>query len=77
MKHISPLLPRFHQRYPDITLEVIAANRYVDLLDSDIDLAIRTREFEPDANIAVRRLATTRRILAAATAASAHWTSIA
>lgn len=66
MKHISPLLPRFHQRYPEVRLEVIAANRYMDLLDSDIDLAIRTREFEPDANIAVRRLATTRRILAAA-----------
>ena len=65
MKHISPLLPRFHRLYPDITLEVVAANRYVDLLDSGIDVAIRTREFEPDSNIAVRRLAATRRILAA------------
>ncbi|WP_181459075.1 LysR family transcriptional regulator [Herbaspirillum rubrisubalbicans] len=66
MKHISPLLPRFHRLYPDITLDVVAANRYVDLLDSGIDVAIRTREFEPDSNIAVRRLASTRRILAAA-----------
>ncbi len=66
MKHISPILPRFHQLYPDITLDLVAANRYVDLLDSGIDIAIRTREFEPDSNIAVRRLAATRRILAAA-----------
>ena len=65
MKHISPILPRFHKLYPDITLDLMAANRYVDLLDSGIDIAIRTREFEPDSNVAVRRLAATRRILAA------------
>lgn len=66
MKHISPILPRFHRLYPQISLDVVAANRYVDLLDSGLDVAIRTREFEPDSNIAVRRLAATRRILAAA-----------
>jgi DNA-binding transcriptional LysR family regulator len=55
MKHISPILPRF-QALSDITLDLMAANRYVDLLDSGIDIAIRTREFEPDSNVAVRRL---------------------
>lgn len=65
MKHIAPLLPEFNRRYPDVELEIIAANRYFDLLDSGIDLAIRTREYESDSNITVRRLASTRRILAA------------
>lgn len=65
MKHIAPLLPEFTRRYPDIELEVMAANRYFDLLDSGIDLAIRTREFESDSNITVRKLAATKRILAA------------
>ena len=42
-----------------------AANRYLDIIDNNIDVAIRTREMEPDSNITIRRLAETRRILAA------------
>jgi DNA-binding transcriptional LysR family regulator len=37
-------------------------------MDSDIDLAIRTREFEADSSITIRKLAETRRILAASPA---------
>jgi DNA-binding transcriptional LysR family regulator len=65
MIHIAPRLPEFTERYPDLRVEIVAANRYYDLLDSGIDVAIRTREFEADSNITVRRLAETRRILAA------------
>lgn len=65
MMHIAPRLPEFTGRYPDLRVEIVAANRYYDLLDSGIDVAIRTREFEADSNITVRRLAETRRILAA------------
>ncbi|MFO1288906.1 MAG: LysR family transcriptional regulator [Rubrivivax sp.] len=65
MIHIAPHLPEFTERYPDLRVEIVAANRYYDLLDSGIDVAIRTREFEADSNITVRRLAETRRILAA------------
>ncbi|MBK4738478.1 LysR family transcriptional regulator [Noviherbaspirillum pedocola] len=68
MRHIAPLLPEFNRRYPDLTLEIVAANRYFDLLDSGIDLAIRTREYESDSDITVRKLASTRRILAASPA---------
>lgn len=65
MKHIAPLLPEFNRRYPDVDLEIVAANRYFDLLDSGIDLAIRTREYESDSNITVRKLASMKRVLAA------------
>jgi DNA-binding transcriptional LysR family regulator len=65
MLHISPLLTEFCKRYPKIKVKVVGANRYYDIMDSDIDLAIRTREFEPDSNISIRRLAETRRVLAA------------
>ncbi|PWK34339.1 LysR family transcriptional regulator [Cupriavidus plantarum] len=65
MIHIAPLLPEFTARYPKVSVNIIAANRYYDIMDSGIDLAIRTREFEPDSNLTVRRLAQTRRILAA------------
>jgi molybdate transport repressor ModE-like protein len=65
MQHIAPLLPEYTRRYPNVTVQVEAANRYLDLIDNNIDVAIRTREFEPDSNITIRRLAETRRILAA------------
>ena len=65
MQHIAPLLPEYSRRYPNVTVHVETANRYPDILDANIDVAIRTREFEPDSNITIRRLAGTRRILAA------------
>lgn len=63
--HIEPLLPDFTARFPEVSVEVVSANRYYDIIDNNIDLAIRTREFEADSNITIRRLATTRRVLAA------------
>jgi DNA-binding transcriptional LysR family regulator len=68
MKFIVPMLPRFAELYPDIDIELVSANRYFDLIESGIDVAIRTREYEPDNNITVRKLAGTRRILAASPA---------
>lgn len=62
---IAPLLPEFTRRYPRLDVSITAANRYFDLIDSGIDLAIRTREHEADSGLVVRRLAQTRRILAA------------
>lgn len=63
--YIAPLIAKFNQLYPKIKINIIGANRYYDILDSNIDLAIRTKEFEPDSNITIRKLATTKRILAA------------
>jgi DNA-binding transcriptional LysR family regulator len=65
MHHVAPLLREYTRRYPNVTVHVEAANRYFDLIDNNIDVAIRTREFEPDSNVTIRRLAETRRILAA------------
>jgi DNA-binding transcriptional LysR family regulator len=63
--HIEPLLPAFMARYPDITVDVVAANRYLDIIDNSVDVAIRTRQFEADRGITIRKLAETRRVLAA------------
>jgi DNA-binding transcriptional LysR family regulator len=63
--HVAPLLSGYTAAYPQVTVHVETANRYLDLIDNNIDVAIRTREFEPDSNITIRRLAKTRRILAA------------
>jgi len=66
--HIAPLIPGFISRYPRIKVKLLGENRYFDILNSDVDMAIRTREFEPDSNITIRRLAESRRVLAAAPA---------
>jgi DNA-binding transcriptional LysR family regulator len=65
MMYIAPLIPEFRRRYPRIEVKIVGENRYYDIIDSGIDLAIRTREFEADSNITVRKLAETRRVLAA------------
>ncbi len=65
MQMIAPRLPRYHLRYPQVRVHVETANRYLDIIDNGIDVAIRTREYEPDSAITIRRLAETRRILAA------------
>lgn len=66
--HIEPMLPEFTERYPDITIDIVAANRYLDIIDNSVDVAIRTRQFEADSAITIRKLAETNRILAASPA---------
>lgn len=66
--HIEPMLPEFTACYPDITIDVVAANRYLNIIDNSVDVAIRTRQFEADNAITIRKLAETRRILAASPA---------
>ena len=65
MMHIAPWLPEFSLHYPELSVQIVAANRYPDFIEAGIDVAIRTREHEGDSGITVRRLAETRRILAA------------
>jgi DNA-binding transcriptional LysR family regulator len=62
---VAPLLTEFNERYPDLRVEIVVSNRYTDLLESGIDVAIRNREYENDSAITVRRLAETKRVLAA------------
>jgi DNA-binding transcriptional LysR family regulator len=65
MRHVAPVLREFTTRYPNLRVHVETANRYMDIIDNNMDVAIRTREFEPDSNITIRRLAETRRLMAA------------
>ena len=62
---IAPLLPELAERYPDLRVEIVTSNRYPDLLENGIVVAVRNREFENDSAITVRRLAETKRVLAA------------
>jgi DNA-binding transcriptional LysR family regulator len=63
--HLMPVVNQFRQRYPKVTVEIVSSNRYYDIVENGLDLAIRTRRVEADSSITIRRLAETRRLLAA------------
>jgi DNA-binding transcriptional LysR family regulator len=65
MLAIAPVLPAFRALYPRLNVQITTANRYLDFIEAGIDVAIRTREQEPDSSIIVRRLGATPRLLAA------------
>ncbi|PDT03238.1 LysR family transcriptional regulator [Rhizobium chutanense] len=63
---IAPVLQEFRALYPRLNVQIVTANRYLDFIEAGIDVAIRTREHEPDSGIIVRKLGSTPRLLAAA-----------
>ncbi|MCW5257252.1 LysR family transcriptional regulator [Verminephrobacter aporrectodeae] len=65
VQHLAPVMREYTRIYPEVRVHIEVANRYVDIIDQNIDVAIRTRESEPDSNTTIRRLAETRRILVA------------
>lgn len=61
---IAPLLPRFLDRHPGISLEILASNEIVDLLQQRVDLAVRQEALE-DSRLVMRRVVRDARILCA------------
>ncbi|HHJ35797.1 MAG TPA: LysR family transcriptional regulator [Gammaproteobacteria bacterium] len=55
--HIIPLLAEFSRQYPDLSLEFILNDRYNDLIEERIDIAIRVGTLDDSSYIA-KRLAT-------------------
>lgn len=53
--YISPWLKTFHQRYPEITLDISYSDRYVDMIEQGIDVCIRSGTVK-DSRLVARRL---------------------
>lgn len=60
-------LPRFRERYPDVRIEFAIGSRRIDIVENQIDVAIRLGSL-PDSSLVARKLATFRRILCASPA---------
>ncbi len=56
---IAPLLGEFNQRHPEVRVEMHLSNEPLDLIDKEIDVALRVGNL-PDSNLVARRLATFR-----------------
>ncbi|WP_282477903.1 LysR family transcriptional regulator [Vibrio sp. ABG19] len=52
---LSPLIPEFHARYPDIQIDIIVTNQKLDLVEQGIDIAFRASELE-DSNLRYRKV---------------------
>ncbi len=61
---VVPLLKEFHLLYPRIQIELLAADRVVDMTDEGFDVGIRTGS-EPDTNSVVRKIADLPRLVCA------------
>lgn len=65
--HVSPAIPIFLQRYPDVQVDVTMEDRVVDLVEGGYDLAIRIGNL-PDSSLVGRRLAVSHSVVCAARA---------
>lgn len=52
---IAPLLSEFHQRYPEVRVDLHLSNDKLDLISSEVDVALRIGSL-PDSSLVARRL---------------------
>jgi LysR family transcriptional regulator for bpeEF and oprC len=50
--HVVPLLPAFHAKYPDIVVDIVVSDRYVDMVEEGVDVALRIGELSDSGLIA-------------------------
>ena len=63
---VSPMLPGFLSAYPRAQVQIIAADRPIDLIGERIDVALRVRvKLDTDAELTMRTLARSQRVLLA------------
>ena len=62
--HIAPALPDFLARYPEVRIDMVIGDRFVDLADEGFDVAVRISR-EPAPNLVARRLAPVNRKIVA------------
>ena len=66
-RYLAPLLTELSTRFPELSFDLQLTNRFVDLVEEGIDLAIRIGALA-DSRLIARRLCTNRRILVASPA---------
>ena len=62
--HLAPAIGAFQARYPEVRFDISASNRYVDLVEEGLDLAIRIGDLG-NPNLIARKIGTMRLIACA------------
>src|SRR5690606_38335193 len=55
IERIAPLLGEFHARHPEVRVEMLLANESLDMIDKELDVALRIGNL-PDSNLIARKL---------------------
>lgn len=63
--YLLPLMPAFLRRYPDIKCSLELTDKMVDLVDDDVDIAVRFTEQIEDQQVIARKLAHNMRVYCA------------
>jgi DNA-binding transcriptional LysR family regulator len=63
--YLSPLLPEFLERFPEVTTDLLLLNRPVNMVEEGIDVAIRSGPLE-DSTLIARKLGVVCRVICAA-----------
>jgi DNA-binding transcriptional LysR family regulator len=63
-RHVAPLVPRFHELHPEVTISLNLGDRVVDLAGEGFDCAVRVGDM-PDSTLVSVRLADNRRLCVA------------
>lgn len=64
-RHVTPLVSEFLDRYPQVQVELVLADRNLDLIEEDLQLAIRIGPL-PNSRFLMRKVGEVRRVLVAA-----------
>ncbi|MFA7431325.1 MAG: LysR family transcriptional regulator [Rhodospirillaceae bacterium] len=64
VQHLGPLLPAFMAAYPELAVDLVLNDRFVDLVEEGFDVAVRIGRLS-DSSLIARRLAPLRRLLVA------------
>ncbi len=67
VRHVSPALPEFLGRYPELAVDLTLNDRLVDLVEEGFDVGVRIAPLV-DSSLVARRLAPSRSVLSAAPA---------
>ena len=65
--HVEPLIPGFLVRYPEISLQLTLTERFVNLIEEEVDVAIRVGRLT-DSSLIARKIGTARRMIVASPA---------
>lgn len=59
-RHVAPLVPRFHELHPEVTISLNLSDRVIDMAGENFDCAVRVGDM-PDSSLVSIRLADNRR----------------